>query len=33
MLAIATLIAKRFLGRRVVPAKQEQDDLAIKVAA
>jgi sulfate transport system permease protein len=33
MLAIATLIAKRFLERRVVPVKQEQDDLAIKVAA
>jgi len=33
LLAIATLVAKRFLERRVVPAKQEQDDLAVKVAA
>ncbi len=33
LLAIATLIAKRFLERRVVPAKPEEDDLSIKVAA
>jgi sulfate transport system permease protein len=33
MLAIATLIAKRFLERRVVPVKQAQDELAVKVAA
>jgi len=33
LLAIATLVAKRFLVRRVVPAKQEQDDMAVKVAA
>ena len=33
MLAIATLIAKRFLERRVVPVKQAPDELAVKVAA
>jgi sulfate transport system permease protein len=33
LLAIATLVAKYSLERRVVPVKQEQDDLAIKVAA
>src|SRR6202030_3149630 len=33
LLAIATLIAKYYLERRVVPVKQEQDDLAVKVAA
>lgn len=33
LLAIATLIAKRFIERRVVPVKPEQDDLAVKVAA
>jgi sulfate/thiosulfate transport system permease protein len=33
LLAIATLIAKHFLERRVVPVKQEQDDMAVKVAA
>jgi len=34
LLAIATLIAKRFLQRRAVPAKLEKhDDQAVKVAA
>ncbi|MGA6971949.1 MAG: sulfate ABC transporter permease subunit CysW [Candidatus Binatus sp.] len=33
LLAIATLIAKYFLERRVVPVKQEQDDIAVNVAA
>jgi sulfate transport system permease protein len=33
LLAIATLIAKYYLERQVVPVKQEQDDLAVKVAA
>ena len=33
LLAIATLIAKFYLERRVVPVKQEQEDLAVKVAA
>ena len=33
LLAIATLIAKYFLERRVVPVKQEQDDMAVNVAA
>src|SRR6202035_3376306 len=33
LLAIATLIAKYYLERRVVPVKQEQDDMAVKVAA
>jgi sulfate/thiosulfate transport system permease protein len=33
LLAIATLVAKRFLGRRVVPVRQEQDDMAAKIAA
>ena len=33
LLAIATLVAKSFLERRVVPVKQERDDLATRVAA
>ena len=33
LLAIATLIAKYYLERQVVPVKQEQDDMAVKVAA
>ncbi len=33
LLAIATLIAKSFLERRVVPVKQERDDMAPRVAA
>jgi sulfate transport system permease protein len=33
LLAIATLIAKRFLERRVIPKKQVQDEIAPKVAA
>jgi sulfate transport system permease protein len=33
LLAIATLIAKYSLERRVVPVKQAQEDLAVKVAA
>jgi sulfate transport system permease protein len=33
LLAIATLIAKSFLERRVVPVKQERDEMATRVAA
>src|SRR5208282_5488564 len=33
LLAIATLAAKHFLARRAVPARHEQDHLAVKVAA
>ncbi|HYL60919.1 MAG TPA: sulfate ABC transporter permease subunit CysW [Candidatus Acidoferrales bacterium] len=33
LLAIATLVAKSFLERRVVPVKQERDDVATRVAA
>jgi sulfate/thiosulfate transport system permease protein len=33
LLAIATLVAKHFLERRVVPAKQGHEDMTVKVAA
>jgi sulfate transport system permease protein len=33
MLAIATLVAKRFLERRVVPVKHEQEEIEVKAAA
>jgi sulfate/thiosulfate transport system permease protein len=33
LLAIATLVAKSFLERRVVPVKQERDDIATGIAA